>query len=74
MTLQADIHCLTPSLFTLTNLQKMAGFSLALVLLLDFSLLSRAQSGPPLQVLAANRVYGPDGPWQAVTVQLGTPA
>lgn len=52
----------------------MAGLSLALVLLLDFSLLSRAQSGPPLQVSASNRVYGPDGPWQAVTVQLGTPA
>ena len=65
MTLQADTHC---------NLQKMAGLSLALVLLLDFSLLSRAQSVSPLQVLAANRVYGPDGPWQAVTVQLGTPA
>ena len=53
----------------------MAGLSLVLVLFLDFSLLSRAQSGPePLQVLAANRVYGPDGPWQAVSVQLGTPA
>ena len=32
------------------------------------------QTGPePLQVPASHRVYGPDGPWQAVSIRLGEP-
>ena len=27
----------------------------------------------PIQVSASNSSYGPDGPWQAVTIELGTP-
>ena len=34
-----------------------------------------AQDVPvPIQVLASDTSYGPDGPWQAVTVELGTPS
>ena len=52
----------------------MAALLLTSLLLLYHSLLSLAQGGSePLQVLASSRTYGPDGPWQAVTVQLGTP-
>ncbi|KAM0797719.1 hypothetical protein BDR22DRAFT_791661, partial [Usnea florida] len=43
--------------------------------LLYHSLLSLAQGGSePFQVPASQTLYGPDGPWQAVSVQLGTPA
>ena len=56
------------------TLQDMAALFLTSLLLLDHSLLSLAQGGSkPLQVPASNRLYGPDGPWQAVSVQLGTP-
>lgn len=47
----------------------------ARLLLLGYLLPSLAQSGSfPLQIPASNHVYGPDGPWQAVSVQLGNPA
>lgn len=53
----------------------MVDLYLALLLLFDYSLFSHAQSGSePLQVSASNSVYGPDGPWQAVSIQLGSPA
>lgn len=52
----------------------MAGSCLVLQLLLEYSFFSLAQSEPePLQVPTSSRVYGPDGPWQAVSVQLGDP-
>ncbi|KAL9074339.1 MAG: hypothetical protein Q9161_002325 [Pseudevernia consocians] len=50
----------------------MACLFLILLPLLHQSLLSLASPGP-LQVPTSNRVYGPDGPWQAVSVQLGSP-
>ena len=53
----------------------MAALFLTYLVLFDHSLLGLAQGGPePLQVPASDRVYGPDGPWQAVSVQLGTPS
>lgn len=53
----------------------MVDLYLALLLLFDYSLFSHAQSGSePLQVSASNSVYDPDGPWQAVSIQLGSPA
>ena len=56
------------------NLRDMVALFLTYFLALDFSLLSLAQGGPePLQIPASDRLYGPDGPWQAVSVQLGTP-
>ena len=48
----------------------MACLFLILLLLLHQSLLSLADPGP-LQFPISNHVYGPDGPWQAVSVQLG---
>ena len=52
----------------------MAALLLTSLLLLYHSFLSLAQDGlEPLHVLASKRTYGPDGPWQAVSVQLGTP-
>lgn len=52
----------------------MASLCLFLLLLHDYPLLSIAQSGPvPIQVATSDNVYGPDGPWQAVSVQFGTP-
>ena len=50
----------------------MACLSLILLLLFHQSLLSLA-SPEPVQVPVSNRIYGPDGPWQAVSVQLGEP-
>ena len=53
----------------------MASLFLTFLLLLDHLLMSLAQGGSgPLQVPPSTRVYGPDGPWQAVSVQLGEPA
>ena len=47
---------------------------LASFLLFNQPLLSLAQGGPePLQIPASRRLYGPDGPWQAVSVRLGSP-
>ena len=55
--------------------QEMASHLLAAFLLFDQILVSLAQGGPePLQIPRSNRVYGPDGPWQAVSVQIGSPA
>lgn len=52
----------------------MAALFLTSLLLLDHTLLSLAQGGSePLQVTASSHLYGPDGPWQAVSVQLGNP-
>ena len=52
----------------------MAGSFLVLQLFLEYSFFSLAQSEPePLQVPTSSHVYGPDGPWQAVSVQLGDP-
>ena len=45
---------------------------LIFLLLLHQSYLSLADP-EPLQVPISKRVYGPDGPWQAVSVQLGDP-
>ena len=43
-------------------------------LLFDQLLVSLVNGEPePLQVPPSNRVYGPDGPWQAVSVQIGEP-
>ena len=50
----------------------MASLFLKLSLLLHRPLLGLAQAGPqPRQVPTSDSVYGPDGPWQAVSVQLG---
>ena len=47
---------------------------MAFFLLFSQLLVSLADGGPePLQIPASNRVYGPDGPWQAVSVQMGDP-
>lgn len=52
----------------------MAAPVVIILLLLNVSLFSRAQNGPgPLQIFASTRPYGPDGPWQAVSVQFGSP-
>ena len=55
----------------------MARFVLSFVLLPIFSLLfhGHAQDNPvpPQLMQTANPPYGPDGPWQAVSVQLGNP-
>lgn len=54
---------------------KGGGIMLAFLLLLDHLLMSLAQGGSwPIQVPPSSRVYGPGGPWQAVSVQLGDPA
>ena len=64
------IYILPPYLLSLN----MAALILTILLLSDYSVLSLAQSVPePLQVAASDTVYGPDGPWQAVSVQLGSP-
>ena len=48
--------------------------SIFLVALFLHSLLSSAQSLPnPIQITTSSQVYGPDGPWQAVSVSLGDP-
>lgn len=53
----------------------MASLFLAFLLLLNHLLMTLAQGGSgPIQVPTSSRVYGPDGPWQAVSVQLGEPA
>lgn len=53
---------------------KMADLLLTVFLLLDCAALSLAQSGPePLQITASDTLHGPDGPWQAVSVQFGSP-
>ena len=53
----------------------MASHFMASLLAFDQLLVSFAQAGPEsLQILPSNRVYGPDGPWQAVSVQVGDPA
>ena len=61
--------------FPFLFLQDMASHFMASFLLFDQLLVSFAQAGPePLQIPPSNRVYGPDGPWQAVSVQIGDPA
>ena len=61
--------------FTTKKFHGMAALLLTYLLLLDHSLLSLAQGQPePLQVPASPTLYGPDGPWQAVSVKLGIPA
>ena len=53
----------------------MAGLFVVSLLLLDHSQPSFAQGLPaPRQMPTSNRVYGPDGPWQAISIQLGLPA
>ena len=53
----------------------MAGLFVVSFLLLDHSQPSFAQGLPaPLQIPTSNRVYGPDGPWQAISIKLGLPA
>ena len=53
----------------------MASHFMASFLLFDQLHVSFAQAGPePLQIPPSNRVYGPDGPCQAVSVQMGDPA
>ena len=62
------------SLVAQHTLQDMVGLFLAYLLLLEHSFLSLVHGGPePLQIPASDRLYGPDGPWQAVSIQLGTP-
>lgn len=53
----------------------MVYLTLPLILLLDSILFpyTRAQDQGPLQVAASKKTYGPDGPWNAVSVGLGTP-
>ncbi len=54
----------------------MVYLSLPLIWLLDslFLLCSHAQDQSPFQATASKKTYGPDGPWNAVSVQLGHPA
>ena len=53
----------------------MASCFLAAFLLFDQIVVSLAQGElKPLQVPRSNRVYGSDGPWQAVSVRIGSPA
>ena len=53
----------------------MAALILSVLLLLHLPIPGLAQSGapPPLQVKASTQLYGPDGPWQAVSVEFGFP-
>ena len=53
----------------------MVHLSFLLSLLLGFLVYrhSYAQGPSPLQVAASVKTYGPDGPWNAVSVQLGNP-
>ena len=50
-------------------------FSLPLILFLDCFCFyhAQAQDQPPLQVTASKKTYGPDGPWNAVSVEFGNP-
>lgn len=69
-----SIH--SPYIFCVLTLfaTKMTGLLPAVLLFLICSLFSPAQSKPePLQVAASETTYGPDGPWQAVSVQFGSP-
>ena len=69
-----NFFTLNPSLDAQHTLQDMVTLFLAYVLLLDHSIFSLVHGEPdPLQVPASKRLYGPDGPWQAVSIQLGTP-
>ena len=63
------------SLYAHSTLQTMAGFVLSVLLLLDYPVPGLAESAapPPLQVKASPQLYGPDGPWQAVSVEFGIP-
>ena len=53
----------------------MAGVVLSVLLLLDYPVPGLAQSAAPrpLQVKASTQLYGPDGLWQAVSVEFGNP-
>ena len=51
----------------------MAHLFLAYVLLICFSISSAYQTAP-LQITQSKTSYGPDGPWHAVSIGLGTPA
>ena len=52
----------------------MASHFIVSFLLFDQLLVSLADGGPrPLHIPPSNRVYGPDGPWQAVSVRIGDP-
>lgn len=53
----------------------MAGLILSVLLLLHYPVPGLAQSAgpPPLQVKPSTQLYGPDGPWQAVSIEFGSP-
>ena len=75
------IDCPSPSILKSNSttlpffLTDMASHFMASFVIFNQLLVSLADGGPePLQIPPSNRVYGPDGPWQAVSVQLGHPA
>ena len=52
----------------------MASLTLSFFLLLNYSVRGLAQDGlQPLQVRPSTQLYGPDGPWQAVSIGFGDP-